>query len=85
MTGLRRGEVAMLAGVSVEYYTRMERGHLGGVSESVLNAVARAPQLDETERAHLFDLARAANTTTARRRGPSTRPCGPACSGSSTR
>ncbi len=70
VTGLRRGEVATLAGISVEYYTRMERGHLGGVSESVLNAVARALQLDETERAHLFDLARAANTTTARRRKP---------------
>lgn len=71
VTGLRRGEVAQLAGVSVEYYTRMERGHLGGVSESVLHAVARALRLDETERTHLFDLARAANTTpTARRRGP---------------
>lgn len=60
----------MLAGVSIEYYTRMERGNLGGVSESVLDAVARALQLDETERAHLFDLARAANTTTIRRRKP---------------
>ncbi|MFI6742816.1 helix-turn-helix transcriptional regulator [Nonomuraea sp. NPDC050451] len=70
VTGLRRGEVAILAGVSVEYYIRMERGNLGGVSESVLDAVARALQLDETERAHLFDLARAANTATARRRKP---------------
>src|SRR6266516_3863271 len=53
-------EVALLAGVSVDYYTRLERGNLGGVSESVLNALARALQLDEAERAHLFDLARAA-------------------------
>ena len=58
--GLRRGEVAMLAGVSVEYYTRLERGNLSGVSESVLDAVAKALQLDDAERAHLFDLARAA-------------------------
>jgi len=58
--GLRREEVAMLAGVSVDYYTRLERGNLRGASESVLDAVARALQLDEAERAHLFDLARAA-------------------------
>ncbi|MBP2327896.1 transcriptional regulator with XRE-family HTH domain [Kibdelosporangium banguiense] len=70
VAGLRRGEVAMLAGVSVEYYTRMERGHLGGVSEGVLDAIARALRLDDAERAHLFDLARAANTTAARRRKP---------------
>jgi transcriptional regulator with XRE-family HTH domain len=57
--GLRREEVATLAGVSVDYYNRMERGNLSGVSESVLDAVARALQLDEAERAHLFDLARA--------------------------
>lgn len=67
--GLRREEVAMLAGVSVDYYTRLERGNLGGVSESVLAALAHALQLDEAERAHLFDLARAANTT-HRTRGP---------------
>lgn len=66
--GLRRGEVATLAGVSVEYYTRLERGSLGGVSESVLEALARALQLDDAERSHLFDLARAANTTKPRRR-----------------
>jgi transcriptional regulator with XRE-family HTH domain len=60
--GLRRAEVAMLAGVSVEYYTRLERGNLSGVSDSVLEAVARALRLDEAERAHLFDLARAAST-----------------------
>ncbi|MCI1748139.1 MAG: helix-turn-helix transcriptional regulator [Acidipropionibacterium sp.] len=56
--GLRRGEVAVLAGVSVEYYTRLERGRLGGASPSVLDAIARVLQLDEDERAHLFDLAR---------------------------
>ena len=68
--GLRREEVAMLAGVSVDYYTRLERGNLSGVSESVLEALARALQLDEAERAHLFDLARAAHPTTATRRRP---------------
>ena len=61
--GLRREEVAMLAGVSVDYYTRLERGNLAGASESVLDALARALQLDEAERAHLFDLARTANRT----------------------
>ena len=66
--GLRREEVALLAGVSVDYYTRLERGNMNGVSESVLEALARALQLDEAERAHLFDLARAAHTTTPARR-----------------
>jgi transcriptional regulator with XRE-family HTH domain len=66
--GLRRGEVAQLAGVSVEYYTRLERGNLQGVSESVLDAVARALRLDDAERAHLFDLARAANASPRTRR-----------------
>ncbi|HST84020.1 MAG TPA: helix-turn-helix transcriptional regulator [Kineosporiaceae bacterium] len=56
--GLRREEVAMLAGVSVDYYIRMERGSLAGASESVLDALAGALQLDEAERTHLFDLAR---------------------------
>jgi hypothetical protein len=65
VAGLRRGEVAALAGVSVEYYTRLERGNLGGVSESVLDALARALCLDDTERAHLDDLARAASTPAA--------------------
>ncbi|MFI7547480.1 helix-turn-helix transcriptional regulator [Actinoplanes sp. NPDC049599] len=60
VSGLRRGEVAQLAGVSVEYYTQLERGTIHGASDSVLDAVARALQLDEAERAHLFDLARAA-------------------------
>ncbi|MEU6644062.1 helix-turn-helix transcriptional regulator [Saccharomonospora sp. NPDC046836] len=58
--GLRREEVAMLAGVSVDYYVRMERGNLSGASESVLDALGRALQLDEAERDHLFALARAA-------------------------
>lgn len=66
--GLRREEVAMLAGVSSEYYTRLERGNLGGVSEGVLEAIAGALQLDEAERIHLFDLARAAQTSPARAR-----------------
>src|ERR1700746_506243 len=66
--GLRREEVALLAGVSVDYYTRLERGNISGVSESVLDALARALQLDDAERSHLFDLARAAQTTTATRR-----------------
>ena len=68
--GLRREEVALLAGVSVDYYTQMERGNLGGVSDSVLHALAGALQLDEAEQAHLFDLARTA-TTPARPRQPS--------------
>lgn len=58
--GLRREEVAVLAGVSVPYYTRLERGEAGGVSESVLSALAGALRLDEAERAHLSDLVRAA-------------------------
>jgi transcriptional regulator with XRE-family HTH domain len=58
--GLRRTEVAALAGVSIEYYTRLERGNLAGASDTVLEAIAGALHLDEAERAHLFDLARAA-------------------------
>ncbi len=50
--GLRREEVALLAGVSVDYYTRLERGNAAGVSDSVLEALARALQLDDAERAH---------------------------------
>jgi transcriptional regulator with XRE-family HTH domain len=70
--GLRREEVAVLAGVSVPYYTRIERGDMNGVSDSVLEALARALQLDEAERAHLFDLARALRPTSPprRRRAP---------------
>ena len=63
--GLRREEVAVLAGVSVPYYTRIERGDMSGASESVLQALARALQLDDAERAHLFDLARAAQPRVA--------------------
>ena len=58
----------MLAGVSTDWYTRLEKGHIGGVSEDVLDAVARALRLDEAERAHLFDLARAARPSRAPRR-----------------
>ena len=65
--GLRRAEVAMLAGVSIEYYTRLERGNLTGASEAVLDAIARALQFDDAERDHLFDLARAASASPARR------------------
>ncbi|WP_197383632.1 helix-turn-helix transcriptional regulator [Mycolicibacterium mengxianglii] len=56
--GLRREEVALLAGISVDYYVRMERGSLAGASPGVLDAVASALQLDEAERHHLFHLAR---------------------------
>lgn len=58
VAGLRREEVAMLTGVSVDYYVRLERGNLGGASESVLDALARTLQLDEAERTYLHDLAR---------------------------
>jgi len=68
--GLRREEVALLAGVSVDYYARLERGNANGVSETVLAALARALQLDEAERAHLFDLARATRTTPRTHRRP---------------
>lgn len=64
--GLRREEVAMLAGVSIDYYTQLERGNSRGVSDEVLEAIAGALQLDEAERAHLFDLARAARRTRPR-------------------
>lgn len=66
--GLRREEVAMLAGVSVEYYARMERGDLRGVSLDVLDALARTLQLNEAEIDHLADLANAAGPTPPRRR-----------------
>jgi transcriptional regulator with XRE-family HTH domain len=69
--GLRREEVALLAGVSVDYYTRLERGDLKGASDSVLDAVASALRLDEPERAHLNNLAQAANNAQrVRRRRP---------------
>jgi transcriptional regulator with XRE-family HTH domain len=68
--GLKRGEVADLAGVSVEYYAQLERGDLAGVSDVVLESLARALQLDEAERAHLADLARAAGPASRARRRP---------------
>ncbi len=71
--GLRREEVALLAGVSVEYYTRLERGNANGVSDSVLEALLRVLQLDDAERAHLNDLTRGATTAARARRRP-TRP-----------
>ncbi|MET7406311.1 helix-turn-helix transcriptional regulator [Streptomyces parvulus] len=63
--GLRRSEVAALADMSVEYYSKLERGSLAGVSPPVLEAVARALQLDDAERAHLMNLARAADGSDA--------------------
>ena len=77
VTGLRREEVAMLAGLSVEYYTRMERGKIGGASESVLDAIARALQLDVDERAHLNDLARNVAPSPRRKPSPPTSPITP--------
>ena len=65
--GLRRTEVALLAGVSVEYYTKLERGDLAGASDTVLQAIANALLLDEAESDHLFDLARAAGPVQRRR------------------
>lgn len=72
--GLRREEVAMLAGMSVDYYTRLERGNLSGASDSVLEALARALQLDDAETSHLYDLARAsaAAPRVRRKRSPKT-------------
>ncbi|MFI5894075.1 helix-turn-helix domain-containing protein [Actinoplanes sp. NPDC051513] len=63
--GLRRSEVAALAGMSVEYYAKLERGHLAGVSAGVLDAIARALQLDDAERAHLLRLAHEADGSNA--------------------
>ncbi|MGV9690293.1 helix-turn-helix transcriptional regulator [Streptomyces sp. NPDC003444] len=63
--GLRRSEVAALADVSVEYYAKLERGNLAGVSPGVLEAVARALRLDDAERSHLLHLAQAADGTDA--------------------
>jgi transcriptional regulator with XRE-family HTH domain len=72
VAGLRRSEVAALAGVSVEYYTRIERGAIAGASPEVLDSIARALRLDDAERAHLFDLAHAASPVARppRRRNP---------------
>ncbi|MDI9948052.1 helix-turn-helix transcriptional regulator [Rhodococcus sp. IEGM 1305] len=66
--GLRRAEVATLAGVSVEYYSKLERGAIAGASSSVLDAISRTLQLDDTEREHLLDLARAADGISTSRR-----------------
>jgi transcriptional regulator with XRE-family HTH domain len=68
--GLRRSEVASLAGISPEYMTKLERGNATGVSESVIDGLAHALQLDEAERAHLEDLLRTAGTTRQPRRRP---------------
>jgi transcriptional regulator with XRE-family HTH domain len=65
VAGLRREEVALLAGLSVPYYTRLERGDARGATDAVLDAIARALLLDDAERSHLFDLVRAANATAA--------------------
>ena len=78
VSGLRREEVAMLAGVSVDYYIRMERGNARGVSDSVLENLARALHLDEAERAHLYDLARAANNGARAPRRPARQQVRPA-------
>jgi transcriptional regulator with XRE-family HTH domain len=72
--GLRREELALVSGMSVDYYIRLERGNLTGVSESVLESLSRALQLDDAEHAHLFDLARAQNASaTTRRKTPTSR------------
>jgi transcriptional regulator with XRE-family HTH domain len=68
VAGLRRDEVALLAGISVEYYTRLERGNIRGASDDVLDGIARALRLDEVERAHLTDLVRTANAVRPARR-----------------
>lgn len=68
VAGLRREEVAMLAGISVEYYTRLERGNTNGVSDEVLESISQALQLDEAERKHLFNLARASSPNHVARR-----------------
>ncbi|WP_285105947.1 helix-turn-helix transcriptional regulator [Promicromonospora sp. MEB111] len=69
VAGLRRGEVAGLAGVSVEYYAKLERGALGGASAAVLDSLSRALRLDDAEHAHLLDLARAADGIPSSGRG----------------
>jgi len=70
VTGLRRDEVAQLAGISIEYYTRLERGNIRGASDEVLDGIARALQLNEVERAHLTDLVRLASASPAARYQP---------------
>jgi transcriptional regulator with XRE-family HTH domain len=73
VSGLRREEVALLAGISSEYYTRLERGNATGVSDSVIDGIAHALHLDDAERTHLLDLLRSAGTT----RPPARRPARP--------
>src|SRR3954463_11338244 len=68
VTGLRREEAALLAGISAEYYTRLERGRVGSVSDGVLDGLVHALQLDEAERDHLYRLGRSASSPS--RRGP---------------
>jgi transcriptional regulator with XRE-family HTH domain len=70
VSGLRREEVAVLAGISIEYYTKLERGYATGVSEGVIEGIAQALQLDEAERTHLLDLVHTASTTRPPRRPP---------------
>lgn len=75
--GLRRQEVATLAGLSVDYYTQIERGKVNTVSENVLDAIARALQLDDAERSHLFDLHRHATMSPQRPRARRTKSARP--------
>ncbi|TPW77449.1 helix-turn-helix transcriptional regulator [Schumannella soli] len=79
VAGLRRSEVAALAGLSAEYYAKLERGDIGGASASVLDAIGTALRLDDTERAHLLDLARAQDgiPTSGRTRRRPTAPTAP--------
>jgi len=82
VAGLRRTEVAALAGVSVEYYSKLERGSISGASAAVLDAVSRALQLNDAEHAHLLDLARAADgiPSSGRARRRATKPGPPRAS-----
>ena len=87
VAGLRREEVALLAGISVEYYTKLERGNATGISESVLEGLVRALQLDEAERTHLYNLVRAPGKPGHAGRsldGLLARLCAARCSSSST-
>ncbi|PBC71468.1 transcriptional regulator with XRE-family HTH domain [Streptomyces sp. TLI_235] len=74
VAGLRREETALLAGVSVDYYTRMEQGRVANPSEGVLDALARALRLNEDERRHLHELARPRRAARPGRPQPPRRP-----------